>query len=114
MLLIDRSQSFSLSGEMFVLEPCSSAVCSFMGVWQVLEAHMLKADNSCYFICLSITLHLHTVQLHTASPSYMHSRHDSMCVQYLSGYKFICFCVFYWLLAQIGPRSFSNFNVNVL
>lgn len=65
MLLIDRSQSFSLSG----WDVCSGAVflCCLLiygCVWQVLEADMLKADNSCYFICLSITLHLHSSATH--------------------------------------------------
>lgn len=82
-LLIDCCQSFSLSG----WDVCSGAVflcclliygcaASFRG-W-----HAESWYNSCYFICLSITLHLHTIQLHKASPSYMYSIHDSMCVQY--------------------------------
>ncbi len=76
---------------------------------------MLKADITLVTLSVYITHHLYTIQLHTASPSYMHSIPDSMCVQQPTCLDTSVFAsVSFTLLAQIRPRSFSKSNVNVL
>lgn len=109
MLLIDCSQSFSLSGR----DVCSGAVllCCLLiygCVWQVLEADMLKADIT--LVTLSV------YASHTISTQFSYTRlalltctvHLTVCVFSTCLDTSVFASVFYCLLAQIGSRSFSK------